>query len=104
MGCPKAVAPSTQTVRVRSGGSTGSHVSWALAGSRLEPSASTSTKSAACCQPSNAGAVSFPSGVRLPAQATPSAASAAASSSGVWAKGYWGGRMMWVVVASSTVP
>ena len=32
IGCPKAEAPSTQTVRVRSGGSTGSHVSWAFAG------------------------------------------------------------------------
>ena len=63
MGCPKAEAPSTQTVRVRSGGSTGSHVSWALAGRRLEPSASTSTKSAACCQPPKDGAFSFPSGV-----------------------------------------
>ena len=82
----------------------GSWSAWAFSGRRREPSASTSTKSAACCQPSNAGAVSFPSGVRLPTQATPPAASAAASSSGVWTKGYWGGRMMWVVVASSTVP
>ena len=51
MGCPSAEAPNTQTVRFRSGGSTGSQAAWALAGRRLEPSASTSTKSAAYCQP-----------------------------------------------------
>ena len=104
MGCPKADAPSTHTVRFRWGGRTGSHVSWALAGRRFEPSASTSTKSAAVSQPGKSGAVSLPSAVKLPAQAAPWAASAAVSADAVAAKGYWGGFMIWVVVASSTVP
>lgn len=68
MDCPRAEAPKTQTVRFRWGGRTGSHEACALAGRRLEPSASTNTKSAACYQPGKSGAVSLPSGVNDPAQ------------------------------------
>ena len=53
-----------ETVRFRSGGSTSSQAAWALAGRRLEPSASTSTKSAAYCQLGKSGRSVCPPGYR----------------------------------------